>query len=234
MGTLVLHQFEVSPFCDKVRRVLNYKRRRYETREVPPDEPFARLRRPDPLGKVPMLEHGDRVITDSTDIARYLDELFPEPPIYPDDPRERALCHVLEDWADESLYFFEIWFRFGLAENAGEWSRRSVEAEPAFLRRATRRTLPARMRSVLKRQGLGRKPAEKVLEEFDRHLMTIDSWLGDDRDWLAGSQLSIADIAVYSQLVRAAETGEAAAVMGAHPRLLGWMERVNMRTAPCL
>jgi glutathione S-transferase len=232
MGALVLHQFEVSPFCDKVRRVLHLKRRRYETREVPPTETLVRLRRLNPVGKVPVLEHGEKVIADSSDIARYLDEVFPDPPLYPEDPRERALGHVLEDWADESLYFYELWFRFGLEENAGEWSRRSTESEPPLLRRATRRALPTLMRNVLKSQGLGRKPPQKVLEEFDRHLASVDAWLGDDRDWLVGDRLTIADIAVYSQLVCAAETGEAAAVMAEHPRLLGWMERVNLGTAP--
>jgi glutathione S-transferase len=233
MASLVLHQFEVSPFCDKVRRVLHLKRRRYETREVPPTETLVRLRKLNPAGKVPVLEHGDRVIADSSDIARYLDEVFPDPPLFPEDPRERALCHVLEDWADESLYFYELWFRFGLSANAGEWSRRTTASEPPLLRQATRRALPPLMRNVLKSQGLGRKPPEKVLAEFERHLDALDAWLGE-REWLVGDRLSLADVAVYAQLACAAETGEAAGVMGAHERLLDWMERVNVGTAPPL
>ena len=58
MGALVLHQFEVSPFCDKVRRVLHFKHKSFETREVPPTETLVRLRRLNPTGKVPVLEHG--------------------------------------------------------------------------------------------------------------------------------------------------------------------------------
>ena len=76
MGVLVLHQFEVSPFCDKVRRVLHYKRKPYETREVPPTETLTRLRRLNPVGKVPVLEHGDVTVSDSSAISRYLDEQF--------------------------------------------------------------------------------------------------------------------------------------------------------------
>lgn len=228
---LVLHQFEVSPFCDKVRRVLHYKRKPYETREVPPTETLVRLRRLNPIGKVPVLEHGATVVADSTDIARYIDRLCPEPPLYPEDPRERALCHLLEDWADESLYFFETWFRFALRENAGEWSRRTSHSEPPLLRQATERALPTLMRNMLKAQGIGRKTDERVLDEFNAHLGALDDWLASG-DWLVGSRLSIADIAVYSQLACCGETDEGAVILGGHTRLLSWMERVNAATAP--
>lgn len=231
MGALVLHQFEVSPFCDKVRRVLHFKRKPYEIREVPPTETLLRLKRLNPIGKVPVLEHGSMVVCDSSEIARYLDEVFPAPPLFPASPRERALAHLIEDWADESLYFFEVWFRFGLRENAGEWSRRSSESEPPLLRAATQRALPTLMRNVLKQQGLGRKAPEVVLEEYQRHLACVDAWL-DGAEWLVGDRPSIADIAVYSQLACAAETGEASALLSEHPALLGWMERVNAITSP--
>jgi glutathione S-transferase len=228
---LVLHQFEVSPFCDKVRRVLHYKRRAFDVREVPPTETIVSLRRLSPVGKVPVLEHDANVVADSSDIARYLDRVFPDPPIYPEDPRDRALAHLLEDWADESLYFFELWFRFGLRENAGEWSRRTTHSEPPLLRQATERALPTLMRNVLKAQGLGRKSDQGVVADFDLHLGALDGWLGTG-EWLAGPRLSIADIAVYSQLACAGETDEGAAVLGRHPRVLAWMERVNGATSP--
>ncbi len=228
---LVLHQFEFSPFCDKVRRVLHYKRRPYETREVPPTETLVRLRRLNPIGKVPVLEHDGNVISDSSEIVRYLDRVFPDPPIFPADPRDRALAHLIEDWADESLYFFELWLRFGVRENAEEWSRRASHSEPPLIRRATERALPTVMRNVLRAQGLGRRSAEDVLAELERHLDAIETWLGDD-EWLVGARLSVADVAAYSQLACAGETDEGASVLSKNPRVLAWMERVNGATAP--
>ena len=232
-GVLVLHQFEVSPFCDKVRRVLHYKRRPYETREVPPTETLVRLRRINPAGKVPVLEHDGTVVSDSSDIARYLDETFPDPPIYPESARDRALCHFIEDWADESLYFVELWLRFGVRENAPEWSRRASHSEPPLIRRATEAALPTLMRNVLKAQGIGRKSPEAVLDDFDRHLSAIDAWL-DDGEWLVGDRLTIADIATYSQLACAGETDEGASLLARRPRVLAWMERVNGATSPAV
>ncbi|MFK7985637.1 MAG: glutathione S-transferase family protein, partial [Sandaracinaceae bacterium] len=153
------------------------------------------------------------------------------PPIYPDDPRDRATCDLIEDWADESLYFFELWFRYGLKENAGEWSKRSSQSEPPLLRRATERALPTLMRNVLKLQGIGRRTPEQVFVDFERHLGMLETWLGDG-DWLVTDRLCLADIAVFSQLSYAAETGEASSVIAGYPSLLTWMERVNAETSP--
>ncbi len=230
---LVLHQFEVSPFCDKVRRVLHYKRRPYETREVPPTETLVRLRRLNPVGKVPVLEHDGTVVSDSSNIARYLDEVFPDPPIYPKSVRDRALCHFLEDWADESLYFFEMGLRFGVRENAPEWSRRASHSEPPLIRRATEAALPTLMRNVLKAQGIGRRDPEAVIEELERHLDALEVWLLEGA-WLVGDRLSIADIASYSQLACAGETDEGASLLARHPGVLAWMERVNGATSPAV
>src|SRR4051812_31570057 len=129
---LLLHQFAISPFCDKIRRVLHVKRVPYEVREVPLfDAITPRLRRVNPAGKVPCLQDGDRIVADSTDIAHYVEERWPDPPLVPRDPAARATCHVLEDWADESLYFYEVLLRFTRPDNARRWVPRLVEHDAA-------------------------------------------------------------------------------------------------------
>lgn len=42
-----------------------------------------------PEGKVPALDIGDRVITESLDIVEYLDENYPEPPLRSGDSQQR-------------------------------------------------------------------------------------------------------------------------------------------------
>ena len=118
---ITLYQFEISPFCDKIRRVLHWKGQPYQVREIPLAQTFTRLRKINPVGKLPCIEHEGRLIADSTDIAHYLEERFPQPPLVPSDPLERGLCHMLEDWADESLYFYEMRLRFTFPHNARRW-----------------------------------------------------------------------------------------------------------------
>src|SRR5262249_4719805 len=92
---LTLYQFEISPFCDKIRRVLNVKRVPYQTREVGLLEAQLGFKKVNPAGKVPALVTDDgRTVCDSTDIAYWIEEHHPEPPLVPRDPRERALMHV--------------------------------------------------------------------------------------------------------------------------------------------
>lgn len=223
---IVLHQIEISPFCEKVRRLLSFKRRAYETREVPPTDSLR-----GGTVRVPWIEHDGVVVSDSSQIARYLEEVFPEPSLWPEDPRDRALCHLLEDWADESLYFYELYFRFGLRSNAPEFSRRSSQSEPPLLRRATERAMPAFMRNVLRAQGIGRKDPARVIDDFSGLLGSLAELMGEG-EWLIGDRLTLADIAVYAQLSCACDTGEGATRLADHPSMMRWMERVNASTLP--
>jgi len=57
-----------------------------------------------PKGQVPVLVDGDLALFDSTVIFEYLEELYPNPPLYPTTPQERARCRLLEVDADEILF----------------------------------------------------------------------------------------------------------------------------------
>ena len=54
-----------------------------------------RLRRHSPTGKVPVLEHGDRLIWDSLAIGEYLAETFPAARLWPGDPAARATARAV-------------------------------------------------------------------------------------------------------------------------------------------
>lgn len=54
-----------------------------------------------PLGKVPWIDDGEIRVYDSTVINEYLEERFPEPPLLPADPLERARVRALENYGDE-------------------------------------------------------------------------------------------------------------------------------------
>lgn len=57
-----------------------------------------------PKRQVPVLVDGDLALYDSTVIFEYLEELYPNPPLYPATPQERARCRLLELDADEILF----------------------------------------------------------------------------------------------------------------------------------
>src|SRR5436305_12869859 len=95
------------PFSTNVERVTlaaAYKGIELEHVPVPEDDRSAvEAVSGQPL--VPVIEHDGRVVTDSTAILRYLDELVPEPPLFPRETARRAELDVFLDW------FNRVWKR---------------------------------------------------------------------------------------------------------------------------
>jgi len=226
---ITLHQFEVSPFCDKVRRILHWKRLEYRIQEVPLARALA-VRKINPIGKLPCLEHDGTFVSDSTDIAYYLEEKFPRPPLLPRDPVLRGLCHVLDDWADESLYFYEMRLRFTLPHNARRWIPELVHADSRLLKALAPRVIPGMMRRLTRKQGVGRKSLQQVLADVERQVDALAGLLGD-REWLVGDALSLADLSVCAQMrcIRGAEEG--ARIIEGRPTVGAWLERVETATS---
>jgi glutathione S-transferase len=225
---MILHQFEISPFCDKVRRVLSAKRIPYEIREVPLTGAMQ-LKKINPVGKLPCLEHEGRFISDSTDIVRYLEEKFPERPVIPAEKKLRGQCHAIEEWADESLFFLECYLRFALPHNAKKWVPEVAKGTPAIVRAAAMGFVPLVMKRRLAAQGLGLKSQQAIHNDLVRHIEALDDLL-DGSDWLVGDRLTIADIAVFAQLFCVRGVDEGARVIESKPRVVQWMERTDGAT----
>jgi glutathione S-transferase len=88
------------PFSTNVERVAlaaAHKEVELDYVDVPYDD-RAEIVRVSGQELVPVLVDGDRVITDSPVILDYLEERFPEPPLYPADPSRRAEVRVFVDW----------------------------------------------------------------------------------------------------------------------------------------
>jgi len=192
---IVFYDWPYSPFCMKVGAILDYKRLAYE-RVNPLGPAVLRIRREGKVGKVPALELDGALIVDSTDIAYALEARFPEPPILPSDPRARALCHALEDWADESLYFLGLYYRWYEAEG-----RKPI---PQVFGRSPMGRLAYRfyLRRVLRQlngQGTLRKPPEHVARDLARQLDAVEALLTPG-PFLLGEGPWLCDFALWGQL----------------------------------
>jgi glutathione S-transferase len=95
----VLWQYNFSNFNEKARWALDFKRVPHIRRSLLPGGPRAMafsLR-----GTLPVLDLDDERIVDSTRIIAALERQFPQPSLFPEDPRERAAALELEDFFDE-------------------------------------------------------------------------------------------------------------------------------------
>jgi glutathione S-transferase len=95
---VILYDAARCPYCARARIVLAEKGLGYETIEIDLSDRPALIYAKNPSGKVPVLEEGGGfVLPESLVIMEYLEERFPEPPLWPADPAERALGRL---WLD--------------------------------------------------------------------------------------------------------------------------------------
>ncbi len=103
MQGLLLHSYRRCPFAIRVRMVLEEKGLTYKVFEEDLANPSPELTLLHPECKVPLLIHDGQAIHESAVITEYLEEAFPDPPLMPSDPRERARHRLWTFWANEIL-----------------------------------------------------------------------------------------------------------------------------------
>ena len=205
----------------KVRAILDYKQIAYERINVL-GKPLLDIWRRGGIGKVPALEIDGELICDSTDIAYALEERVPLPAILPSASRERGLCHAVEDWADESLYWVGLYY---------QWI--DPEGEP-LVKKAFRGPLGTavlpfykkRLRRQLVGQGTARKPAEHVARDLDRHLDALEHML-TQRSFLVADMPMLCDFAVTAQVHYLKRTPVGARALSARSVIGSYYERMR-------
>jgi glutathione S-transferase len=226
---LILHQFHLSPFNEKVQRLLNFK-------GVPFEEKYWRIAdrgkilKISPTGKLPALEHDGRIVCDSTDMVHYLEEKFPNRPLIPAHPKPAGMVHVLEDWADESLYFYEMRLRFGTPGNQERNIPRLIANEPPALRWLLGHLLPRVLRKTTATQGIGRKSRDQLQVDTERHIAAVAGLLGED-EWLLANRITLADLAVYAMMQCFRDADISLELLNKYPSVTDWMERVEANTS---
>ena len=178
---LKVHGAGASPFVRKVRAALLEKNVPYELNPVIPFGVSAEFKKMSPLGKIPVLEDGNRTLPDSSVILAYLERVHPTPPLYPSDPYEYARALWFEEYADGGMVAV-IGAKIFFPKVIG----------PLFFNR------PADTAAIDK------AIAEDLPPLFDY----LESQLKPG-GWFAGNMFSVGDIAVASQLVNLTHAGVA-------------------------
>jgi glutathione S-transferase len=202
MSDIVVYGVPGSPFVRAVQMGLEEKRVTYRVQPVAPQELKAEayLKR-HPFGRVPAFEHGDVKIYETQAILRYIDDVFPEPPFVPADPRAAARMNQIIGIND--------WYFFPKAAAAIVFQR---VVGPVLL------GLPTDESAIVEAVPMART----CIAELDR-------LLGSQR-FLAGDQMSIADLMLAPQIDFFAATPEGKALLE-DTNLKAWLARMNARAS---
>ncbi len=225
--TITLYQFATSPFSEKVRRALNYKGLEFDVHEV--DRMKARsggYADVSESGKFPAIVHDGTAVLDSTDIIYHLEKACPEPALVPADPRDHALAHAIEEWADESLYFYEMTMRLTWENNLDAALDEFAKTVPGVPKPQLKEMIRTATGEIVTAQGVGRKSRERVVADATRHFEMLEKLL-QGRDWLVGDHVSFADLAVIGQLTALLYAEEARAAVEGKQAIAGWTARLD-------
>jgi len=174
--------------------------------EASPERRIAGTRRPSPLrfgdrfGTVPALAAAGERVSTNREIARFLDDRHPEPPLFPADPGQRRAVEEAERWANDTLQMAAR--RIALARavrDPSASSRAGADGRMGYLlyrsALARRLIIPMIGRLVF---AVDSATDPELLAELPAMLDRIDAWIADGV--LGGAQLNAADFMVAPSL----------------------------------
>ena len=199
--SIIIHGSVLSPFVRKVALVAAEKNIEIEKKDLNPFTPPANFDEISPLRRIPILEDDGYFLADSSAIVAYLDALQPMPALLPSAPKARGHALWIEEYADTAL-----------ASDIGLGVFRPAVINPMMgkpidldaIKKALTVTLPPRF-AYLNTQIEG-------------------------KEWFAGTEMGVADIAVYSQIVSLLHTGHLPDADG-YPSLMTHFDKMKARPA---
>jgi len=198
-----LWQLDISHYSEKVRWTLEYKGVDHVRRSPLPGThiPIALALTRGAQPTVPVLQLDGRAVGDSTEIISALEARYPDPPLYPIDPEERARAVELEDWFDENLGphtrllpFYE------LIQEPEIFAEVAAESVPGPLGKAKPVVgAYARAYTSIRWGANSSEDAERAREGIVAALDKLEAELDKgEGEFLVGNSLSVADITAAS------------------------------------
>jgi glutathione S-transferase len=215
MADIILHHYANSPFSEKIRLILGFKKLAWKSVEIPVIMPKLKLTAlTGGYRRTPVLQMGADVYCDTALIADVLERVAPTPTLYP--AAAEGMARTLAQWADATLFWTVIPYVFqpaGMQAVLGGMTPEQVKAFAAD--RAAFRANQPRM-SVQEATG--------YLSEYIRRL---ENMLAGGKPYLLGAQASIADFSVYHCLWFLQRAPALCAILEPAPQLRAWIMRMK-------
>ncbi len=224
---IVLYEHSTSVCVIKVRLTLLEKDIDYEGR-------FVDLRRGDqfdpeylaihPGAVVPALVHDDNVILESSVIQYYLEDVFPDPPMMPEDAMARYRVRRLMKMIDDPIHSACGLLTHAISFRKDYDTPEAIDARMAKIPDPRRRQ---RQRSA-NEHGIDSPFVIDAVGDFDGLLGEMESTLTAG-EWLGGGTYSLADAAATPYVNRLAMLGLLDAWRDRVPGVMDWFDRIRAR-----
>lgn len=195
-----LYQFPLSHFCEKARWMLDHKELDYVAQNLMPGahRAFARLKTGQ--NRLPILRDKEQWIADSTQIALYLDEYYPEHRLLPVEARLRQKVLEIDEMTQELGRHIRRWMLAQALSHDHE-SMEILIGEKGYLRQFEKFSKPLLKTLLSKGYALTEDTLAQSREYIKETVEQLNQTLIENKGaYFAGSRFSLADIAVCSML----------------------------------
>ncbi len=213
MSHITLHQFPHSHFCIRIRWALALKGMPFETKNYMPSTIDEVEKLTGGYRAVPVLQWEKQYITDSPNIARFLESKKEAPTLYPGNATPE-LCDMVNGWVDAKVFPSAARFLVG-------------DLLRFLPKEADRKRYRARFEAG---HGMSPEAAMTKQAEWEKELNTHWSLLEEQlsqQSYLLGEKISYADLGVASRL-RLMEMVGNYAVPGNFPVLRSWYRGIRL------
>ena len=224
-----LYNAPQSTCSQRVRFVLNAKKLPFdevklnllEGDQLKPD--YLKL---NPNGVVPTLDHDGAIVTDSTVITEYLDEVVPDNSFTPENPvaraRMRALMHFMDEMPAASVRVPT--FNLAFLPKFQAMSRED------FVAMAVSKPLRKEFMLAMGQTGFPKAEMDAALARLRRSYERMDREIElSGGPWLLGKDISLADVAAMPALVRMYDLNYAD--WQDLPRVVTWFDAIRAQPA---
>jgi len=227
-----LYQFPISHYCEKTRWHLDHKGLAYQVNDLFPGLHRLQSRRLAGIDTLPILRDGAEVVGDSSTIALYLEQHYPDAPLLPADAEQRTAVLELEEHFDRMGVHVRRWLYGQIRDWRTVMLAMLKPYRPLFgLRDALK---PVLRNGVLRLYGVTPPRVEKSRLELLEGLKLIEQLTDNDpARYLVGERLSLADIAaaaLYAPIFTPAGTPWAE-ISGHDGETQGFLDELHARPA---
>jgi glutathione S-transferase len=198
MSDLVVYGFPRSTFVNIVRLVLTHKEVPYRFHDLEPEMGKPSHLALHPFNRVPILRHGDLTLYETSAIVGYLEEAFPKPALQPKSPRDRAR---MNQWVSAVNSYYYPYMIYHVSHERNVFPELGIASDEKVVAHA------------LPKIVVGLQVAERELAQ--------------GKDYLLGSELSLADFYLLPATYAFGLTPEGKRMYPNYPAFCRWRERME-------
>jgi glutathione S-transferase len=201
MNNVVVLGFPRSTYVHIIRLALMHKDVPHTFRDLEPEMGSAAHLALHPFNRVPILQHGDFTLYETSAIAAYVDEAFEGPSLQPKDIRARAR---MNQWISSVNSYYYPYMVYHVSHERNVFPQLGIPSDE--------------------------KVVAHALPKIEVALQVMERALEHGKDYLLGSELTLADFFVLPSTYAFGLTDEAKAMYPKHRAFCRWRER--METLP--